>query len=255
MSRLLMLILICLITVSCATGGQKRSDYLNQSGESPADVYVQLGVGYMSMNNNVAALESLKKAVEVDARSSNAHGVIAVLYDRLDEEDLAGRHFKKAVSLAPGNASAQNNYGRFLCKKGSLNEAGDRFKAAYNNPLNGKKWLALSNAGQCELKAGQPVKAEGLFRKALEINPRFPNALSSMAKIRFKKGNYLSVRAYLQRFREVSYHTSETLWLGIQSEHELGQKDTVAGYVITLRSKFPDSEEVKMLDEKFPQYR
>lgn len=255
MSRLLMLALIGLMTVSCAGGGSRQSNYLNQPGESPADVYIQLGVGYMSMGNNGAALESLKKALEVDSRSSNAHGVIGVLYDRLEEEVLAERHFKRAVLLEPGNASAQNNYGRFLCKKGEWNEAASHFKAAYHNPLNPRKWLALANAGQCELKNNQLDKAEELFRKALEINPRFPNALSSMAKIRFKKGNYLSVRAYLQRFRVVSYHTAETLWLGIQSEHELGHKDAVAGYVVTLRSKFPDSEEVKMLDEKFPHYR
>ncbi len=255
MSRVLVLLLMSLINISCATTGQGDSDYLNRSGASPADIYIKMGVGYMARGNDGAALDNLKKAIKIDPYSSSAQGVIAVLYDKLKEPELAEKHFKRALSLEPGNASAHNNYGRFLCKKGQHSEATQHFERAYENPLNPKQGLALLNAGQCELTAGNIDKAEILFRRALEINPKTASALLNMAKIRFKKGNYLSVQAYLQRFREVSYHSAESLWMGIQSEHELGQQDAVAGYVITLRSKFPDSEELKMLEEKFPQYR
>ena len=255
MNRVLALVLMSLINIGCATTGQGGSDYLNRSGASPADVYIKLGVGYMARGNDAAALENLKKAIKVDGYSSRAQGVIAVLYEKLKEPELAERHFKRALSLESGNASAHNNYGRFLCKRGQHNKAAGHFEQAYGNPLNPKQGLALLNAGQCELSVGHFDKAEVLFRRALKINPKTASALLNMAKIRFKKGNYLSVRAYLQRFREVSYHNAESLWMGIQSEHELGQQDAVAGYVITLRSKFPDSEEMKMLEEKFPQYR
>ncbi len=251
MSRLLMLALACLVTVSCAT----KKDYLDQSEKSPADVYVQLGVGYMGMGNNEVALDNLKKAIEVDSRSSDAHAVIAVLYDKLGEGVLAERHFKKAIAIDSTNAGAQNNYGLFLCKAGKPDEAINHFKVAYEDPLNAKKWLAFSNAGQCFLKNRRVDKASELFRKALEIHPQLPIALLSMAKIKFRKGNFLSSRAYLQRFRDVSLHTAETLWLGIQVEHELGQQDAVASYVLTLRSKFPDSDEVNRLEERYPQYR
>jgi type IV pilus assembly protein PilF len=244
-----------LMNMGCATIGQDGSGYLNRSGASPADIYIKLGVGYMARGNDGAALDNLNKAIKADADSSRAQGVIAVLYEKLKEPELAERHFKRALSLEPGNSSAHNNYGRFLCKRGQYREAAQHFERAYENPLYTKQGLALLNAGECELAAGNIDKAETLFRRALEIAPKTASALLNMAKIRFKKGNYLSVRAYLQRFREVSYHNAESLWMGIQAEHELGQQDAVAGYVITLHSKFPDSEEMKMLEEKFPQYR
>lgn len=256
MKRLIALLLMTLFLSSCATApSQGKPDYMKRQGASPADVYVQLGVGYMQQGNNSAALDSLKKAVKVDSRSSNAHGVLAVLYERLAENALAETHYKRAISLDGGNASTLNNYGRFLCNNGKATEAAGYFKKSYENPLNRKSWIALSNAGQCEFKQGRLEQAEVLLRKALQVNPRFPGALSSMAQIKLQQKNYMSVRAYLQRFREVTLHTPETLWIGIQSEHELGDADTVASYVITLRSKFPDAEEVGLLDKKYPQYR
>jgi type IV pilus assembly protein PilF len=207
------------------------------------------------MGKNAVALDNLKKAVDVDSGSSDAHAVIAVLYDKLGEVELAERHFKKAIAVDSANAGAQNNYGLFLCKKGKVDEAIDHFRVAYEDPLNSKKWLALSNAGDCALKNQRLDQASELLRSALKIHPRLPAALLSMAKIKYWKGNFLSARAYLQRFREVSQHTAETLWLGIQVEHELGQQDAVASYTLTLRVKFPDSEELNKLEERYPQYR
>jgi len=252
MSRLLMIVLTCLVTISCATG---PSDNLGQEGESQADIYVQLGVGYMQRGNNAIALDELKKGIEVDPRSSSAHGIIAVLYERLGERDQAEYHYKRSLSLDSDSMRANNNYGRFLCMNGQFSEAEKHFEIAYGNPLNRKKWMVLTNAGDCYLKAGNPGKAETLFRQALEANPHFSEALLSMAEISFAKENFLSTRAYLQRFREVSQHTPESLWIGIQNEHELGEEDAVASYVLILHSKFPDSKEVMLLEEKFPEYR
>jgi type IV pilus assembly protein PilF len=45
-----------------------------------------------------------------------------------------------------------------------------------------------------------------------------PLALSEMADVMFQKQNYMSTRAYLQRFGEVSKYTPQSLWLGIQTE-------------------------------------
>ncbi len=257
MNRLCLLLLVCLVSVSCTstTGNQKKPDYLGDSGKSSADVYVELGVGYMRQGNDAAALENLKKAVKTDPRSSDAQGIIAVLYEKLGEKELAEKHYRKALSINAGNSRAQNNYGRFLCSDKKIAEADLHFKLAYEDPLNQRKWIALTNAAQCQLKNGNKTRAEQLFRQTLQINPRFSPALAGMAKISLAQKKYLSVRGYLQRFREVGYHSAETLWMGIQSEHELGDRDAIASYVVILHSKFPDSEEVRLLDKTFPQYR
>ncbi|NNG13883.1 MAG: type IV pilus biogenesis/stability protein PilW, partial [Gammaproteobacteria bacterium] len=39
------------------------------------------------------------------------------------------------------------------------------------------------------------------------------------------------------------------LWLGIQIERKMGDKDAVASYALSLRKQFPDSEEAHLLRE------
>ena len=109
------LLLFVLLLSACQTQQIREGAALQGVEKSAADVYVSLGVEYMNRGMNAVALEKLQKALQVDRSSSNAHNVIAVLYDRLGETQLAGKHYKSAVKLSPYNSSAQNNYARYLC--------------------------------------------------------------------------------------------------------------------------------------------
>jgi len=92
-------------------------------------------------------------------------------------------------------------------------------------------------------------QAETYYRQALRHNKAFAPALLRMASISFEKGNSLSARAYLQRFAEVQDHTAESLWLGIRTETLLGDRDQAASYGLLLRSRYPDSRQVQLLNE------
>ena len=70
-----------------------------------------------------------------------------------------------------------------------------------------------------------------------------------MSQISYEKANYLSARAYLQRYLEISRHTSTSLWLGIKIERELGDKDALSSYILSLKNNFPDSIEAGLLLE------
>ena len=104
---------------------------------------------------------------------------------------------------------------------------------------------ALENAGVCAAQIPNAEKAEDYLRKALSINDKLPVALAEMADLMFKKQNYLSTRAYLQRFGEVSKPTARSLWLGIRTERKLGDKEAEARYAKLLQSQYPDSLEFK----------
>ena len=70
-----------------------------------------------------------------------------------------------------------------------------------------------------------------------------------MAHLSFDQDNYLSARAYLERYSQVAKHTADSLWLGVRTEKQLGDRDQVASYALKLRANFPDSEQAKFLDE------
>ncbi|MBV1875249.1 MAG: type IV pilus biogenesis/stability protein PilW [Cycloclasticus sp.] len=237
--------------IACQPEQVKESNVSSIQGteKSPADVYVSLGVEYMKRGMNEVALEKLKKAINVDPFSSNAHNVIAVLYDRLGEKSMAGQHYKKAVSLSPKNSSAQNNYARYLCGIKEFELADQHFNIALKNPLYRSAIAALTNAGTCAWKAGHLDKAEAYYRTALQRNKRAAITLLQMAKLKFEMKSYLSVRAYLQRFKEVNKHTPASLWLGIQAEDKLGDKSSVASYILQLKRLYPDSHEMGLLEK------
>ncbi len=246
--RLLMLLAVLFLSACQIQQIREDSSELQSLEKSPADVYTSLGVEYMNRGVYEVALDNLKKALQVDPSSSNAHNVIAVLYDRLGELVLAGKHYQKAIQLTPRNSSVQNNYGRYLCGMKKYDLADQSFNKALSNPLYKSPLLALTNAGTCAWKAGKLDKAERYYRTALQRNKRYSSALLQMSKLKFEQKNYLSVRAYLQRFREVNKHTPASLWLGIKAEDKLNNKNGVASYVLQLKRLYPDSHEMVLLE-------
>jgi type IV pilus assembly protein PilF len=249
MQRFFILSLMLLLSACQSQQVKEESSVLQGVEKSPADVYVSLGVEYMNRGMNDVALDKLQMALRVDRSSSNAHNVIAVLYDRLGESVLAGKHYENAVRLSPGNSSAQNNYARYLCGTKKYDLADQHFNKALKNPLYKSPLLALTNAGTCAWQAGNLDKAEAYYRTALQQNKRFAITLLQMAGLKFEQQNYLSVRAYLQRFRQIRKHTPASLWLGIQAEDKLGNQSGVASYILQLKQLYPDSHEVGLLEK------
>ena len=70
-----------------------------------------------------------------------------------------------------------------------------------------------------------------------------------MAKLSFETGRYLPARGYLQRYVAAAKHTAESLWLGIQIEQQLGDKDAISSYALLLKNTFPDSDQARLLRE------
>ena len=221
----------------------------NQETEASraASVNVQLGAGYMREGKNELALSKLQRALDEDPKLPSAHYVIAILYERLRMFDKADAHYQRAVSLAPDDPEARNNYGTFLCGQNRLKDADEQFLAAVKNPLYKTPEFAYTNAGICALRVPDEAKAERYFRQAIEVNPQFGDALYQLAELNFNRQHYLPARAYLQRHLEVSPHSAAALWLGIRIERALGDKRAAADYAKLLKTNFPNSKETELL--------
>ncbi|MDH3414223.1 MAG: tetratricopeptide repeat protein, partial [Gammaproteobacteria bacterium] len=144
---------------------------------------------------------------------------------------------------------AQINYGSFLCKQERYEESESRLVKVTENPFYRTPEIAYTNAGLCMKRAGNQEKAEQYLRTALQLNPKIPQALIAMCELSYDKGRYLPARAYLQRYLEVANHTSQTLWLGVRIERQLGDKNTASSYALLLKSNYPDSKETQLLLE------
>ena len=216
---------------------------------SPAKIYVEMGMAYMRDGQPAVALQKLKKALDVDDRSADAHNVIAILYEQLGEKDRAGRHYDRAVGLDARDPFIRNARGSYFCRQGRYEEALQDFEQALANPLYPTPWVALTNAGLCVERSGDEAKAEKYYRRALTARNTYPAALVQMAKISLHQEKNFSARAYLERYHSEVKPTAASLWLGVQIEKRLGDRAKSREYRQRLLKEFPDAPEVQSLYE------
>jgi len=225
-----------LIAVAACSSNPRKA-----SGEqSISDIYLRKGIEYMNSGMLDVALQDLKHAVELDDNNGDAHDALAVLHQRLNQPGEAEREFQKALSLNKGSSSTANNYGQFLCNQGQYEKAMLQFETVISSKLYPSPWIPLTNAGLCARKSGRRSEAENYLRKALELNSTFPPALLEMANISFESGQFMSARAFVQRYEEVAPADSNIMLLGIQVEQALGNEQGASDYRNKLRAQFPE---------------
>jgi len=233
--------------VACTSSADRKRE--KQNATSAAVSYTELGVEYLRQGDFQMSRTKLDKALELDPDLPQAHSTIALLYEEVGETKLAEKHYKKSLRLDPENSSSHNNYGQFLCSQGRYEKAGAEFMKAAKNPFYASPEIPLTNAGLCAKRIPDAEQAGEYFRQALEKDPKFAPALLQMAINKFATGNFLSARAYLERFQQVADHSPQSLWLAVRTEFALRDTDTSRRYAILLRKKFPKSEETAMLLE------
>jgi len=245
---IILLTVVILLLGGCASTTQNKDDKDFQI----ADTNLRLGIGYMRQGRYEDALEKLLKAEAAKSDYADVHSALGMVYERLLEYDKADHHYEKAIHYKPEEGGHYNNYGAFLCRRGDYTKADKNFQKAIKTPRYRTPELALENAGACAKLIPDLEKSEEYLRKALSINPKLPLALSEMADLMYQKQNYMSTRAYLQRYGEVSKFTAKSLWLGIQTERKLGDQQAEARYAKLLQSQYPDSLEFKRWLEETP---
>ena len=214
-----------------------------------AQTNLNLGIAYLRTGEFEKALENLQKARAADKNYPPIYNALGVLYQQLGNKVKAEEYYLHALGLNGSDSSTLNNYGQFLCQESRFDEAEVTFLKAANNPLYATPEIAFSNAGTCAMEQGELDTAETYYRDALKKNPKVAIALLQMAEISYATGNYLSARGYLQRYLEISSHTAKSLWIGVQVENELGDKNALSSYKLLLRNKFPDSKETSLLKD------
>ena len=228
---------------------RNRPSYVSpeQRRQDIADANLRLGVAYMQNGQLDKALEKLERARMAKKDHPQVYNAFGLLYRQMGQDDVAEKHFLTALNLDPDNSSVINNYGLLLCQNDRFDEAEEKFMKAAENPLYQTPEIALTNAGTCAMENHETAKAETFFQMALRHNVNIAPALIQMSEISFDKGDYYSARKYLERFIEINDHTPKSLWLGVQIEQELGNRDSASSYALLLRNKFPDTEEAAEL--------
>lgn len=246
---LALLVVMCAgwLMSACVTG---KSDQASKSQpERASDLNLELGYDYFRRGKLQEAKEKIDKAVEQNPRNANAQSAAGLLYDRLGEPKKAGTHFERALSLDPKNPDIQNTYAAFLCARNRFAQGEKYALKAAANPLYRTPEFAYLNAGNCASRAGELARAEGHYRHSLKLKSRFGEALYKMADLEYRQTNYLSARAFLERYLETGRTDASTLWLAHRIERNLGNAAAAQSYAQRLKSEYPSAVETRELIE------
>jgi type IV pilus assembly protein PilF len=229
--------------IGCNSAGGTRPVQHVAPDAKAADLNMRLGLKYLQRGDYAIALEKLEKALKQNPNLPSAHNTIAILYQRLEENDKAESHFKEAIARQPDYSAAYNNYGVFLCQQERYREAEQNFLKAVQNPLYESPAQAYENAGLCVNRIPDQTLAEKYFRKALQLDPDLSKSLLQMAKLRLLNIDYLDARSYISRYKEIADWSPQALFTAIKIEHHLHDENAVSSYALLLRARFPDSDE------------
>jgi len=125
----------------------------NAKGPEQAEALAGLAMTNVRRGRYTEAMESAKKAIELNATVPAAHVALAYSLVRTASGDALAAA-QKAVQVAPTSA------------------------------------LAHSTLGEAQLKAGTVDQAEASFKKALELDANTADAHAGMAQVYFRKGDY-----------------------------------------------------------------
>lgn len=254
MKSLLILIPFVLLA-ACATDGPTTGPHL-ETGETVGEVgdprnrarlHTELAALYYSRRNMGVALEELRVATKADPNYAPAYSMFGLVYMELRENRLAEENFQRALSLSPRDPDINHNYGWYLCQSDRQDASIEYFLRAIRNPLYPKPWRSYSAAGLCMMRVNKLDDAEGLFQRALKINPNDPRANLQMGDIRYRQGVYDEAQQWVRKFGQVSPPTAESLWLSLRIERKLGRQNNEASLASQLRRRYPGSPEYQKL--------
>ncbi len=240
-----LLMAAALLLAGCNTATMKEN---HKKTENLVSIHTQLATNYMRRGQFDVAEQELEAALALDDANAEANFAMATLQNTLRKPKKAMTYYRKAVKRAPTDSPMRLEYGAFLCHQGDPEKAVKEIRGVLDTPSyrqNGEAWFRL---GECYFLQKDEAQAENALREALARNKNMAPALMLLARIKYDQKNYLSARAWVQRYLALGRPNPRILLLGVRTERALGDMNSANQYKGQLLELFPSSPEVRMVD-------
>jgi tetratricopeptide (TPR) repeat protein len=135
--------------------------------------------GYLYLGQPDKAIAHFEATLKLTPSSAPAHYNLGIALSDAGRADEAADQFRHAIRIRPDYALAHTNLGSVLARAGRLEEALQHFgDAMRTDPLNAE---AHFNAASVLYSRGNNAQAAPLFRRAAQLRPDWPAAVSSLA--------------------------------------------------------------------------
>ena len=141
-----------------------------------------LGEGYYAKGDYSSALREFLEAETLCPDDPYLHYDLGLTYKAKRRFDLAVTHFEKTIELNPKYSSAKNALGTVYLEKEEWDMAIKYFKEVSDDLLYVTPHYPLSNMGWAYYNKKEYALAEKYYKEALNVDPKFANALLGLAK-------------------------------------------------------------------------
>lgn len=233
---------ICAVLLSAMLAGCMTTNSNAPANEDQAvRSYLDLARGYIQEGYTEGAMKPLNRALELQPKSVDVHGMLALIYQIQGEYQLSEQSFLKALSLSSGSADIHNNFGAFLLSQNRLSEAYRQFTLAGEDVRYSQRSRVFENMGLVALQQGQANLARQNFEKSLKLNSNLPRARLELASLLYEQSKYPQAWGHYQTFVTLSSQNERSLHLGVRLARANGDNSAAASYAKQLERLYPNS--------------
>ena len=233
--------------VTTTTGGFS----VKPSEEQALQDYIRLAAGYYDAGDMVGARRHINNALEIDSRDSGIYNILALVFQREGDLDLADSNFRRSIRLDRGNSRARNNFAVFLFANDRFEEAYEQLEIVTKDTGYEGRSRAFENLGRIALKIPGNDQASYAFERALQIDGNMYRSALELAQININHGQFTEARGSYGRYlTTTSFYkiapSAKSLWIGIQIERHFKDKRAESNYVVMLQGLFQNSPEYQL---------
>jgi len=241
-----LLVLFSLLLSACASSNALNSAEARNE-RLAAGYNVRLGMGYLQQGNVQRAKTKLLQALKQAPDWPPVLDAMGYFLEKTGEAEQAQSYYARSLELAPHDGSVLNNYGTYLCRQKKYQQAEAYFLAAIKDPNYITTSEAYENAGLCALEMPNEDKAEHYFKKALLQDPQRLSIIEELAKLSFKKQQYLPTVQYVDTYLTLSKGNPKILSLGYQAAVNSHDHFAASRYASLLKNNYPDTPEAQQV--------
>jgi type IV pilus assembly protein PilF len=230
--------------VTTTTGGFMA----DASEERTANDYIQLALAYFDNNDMPGARRHVNNAFDIDNRISDGYMVLAMVFQREGDLDLADSNFLRAISLDQNNFRARNNYATMLFSQERFRESYEQLERVAGDTSYEGRSLVFEGLGRSALRLGGQEDSKAAFQCAPQFNENLFIAPLELALVYFDQENYPLARQYYRSYLITTAflqlpHTLRALFAGIQIEGYFQNVEFVEKFSLVLTTLYPTSPE------------
>lgn len=235
---------LILLLVGCVSENSHDPTQTEKGRQEARDAYIKLGIAHIQQGALAKAKIPLKKALDLDPSSADAHAALALVFQGELETALADQHYRAALESAGQDPRILNNYGSFLYEQKRYVEAFERFQQAAEDPMYSERARVFENLGLTALRLGRRDQAQGYFNRALRLDSQRPNALLELALLAYDNKEYGASRYCYEGFLKlVKQQNARSLLLGIRLARIFQEPASVKSLAQQLKRLYPVSPE------------